>query len=306
MIENCRDSVATLDGFTTHHPGNPFMVILGGGFLMSSNRLFAKDSTGKTFGRWTIIRVLRCENHMTIVLCQCVCGTVAEVRWSNLRSGSSTSCGCSKREDLTGKTFGYWTVLGPSELKSSGRVHFYCRCVCGVERDVMADNLRSGISTSCSCKKIEKLVNLRRKHGLSSTKEYVMWHDMIRRCYDTSFKSYHNYGGRGIEVCERWKNSFESFYEDMGLRPEGFEIDRIDNNGDYCPENCHYVSRKQNLRNKRVNRILSHSGESKTLTEWSEITGIAPVTLHCRIREGWSVSEALTLPIGTRIKSVRR
>lgn len=272
---------------------------------MPAKYLFAKDSIGKIFGFLTVVKTLRFEKRSTIVLCLCKCGSYHEVRWANIRNGNSTSCGCSRREDLTGKTFGYWTVLGLSEAKLGERVHFYCRCICGVERDVDADNLRSGISKSCSCRKIENLIKRRRKHGLSSTKEYIMWSDMIRRCHNPSCKSYTNYGGRGIIVCEEWRNSFEKFYEDMGVCQKGFEIDRIDNNGNYCRENCRYVVRKHNLRNRRCNRILSHKGESKTMIEWSEIVNIPPVTIHCRIQRGWSITEALTLPIGTHIKLVR-
>jgi hypothetical protein len=118
---------------------------------------------------------------------------------------------------------------------------------------------------------------------------------MIKRCTNPNFKRYQDYGGRGIKVCDRWMD-FANFYADMGDAPPGMSIDRIDNDGDYTPENCRWATTKQQCNNKRNNRILTLNGVSLTATQWCERIGLSQQTLASRLRAGWPVERALTEP----------
>lgn len=144
------------------------------------------------------------------------------------------------------------------------------------------------------------------KHGGSKRgrreRLYAVWNMMKQRCGDPNNKSYKNYGGRGVSVCDAWKNSYKEFRDwalangyDDNAETHKCTIDRIDNNGDYCPENCRFVSAKEQSRNTRRNRIITYNGETKTLAEWGEATGIYYLTIHYRIKNGWSIEDALTI-----------
>jgi len=122
--------------------------------------------------------------------------------------------------------------------------------------------------------------------------EYRVWAGMWTRCTNEKESCFKYYGGRGIKVCDRWK-SFENFYLDMGPRPEGFEIDRRNNDGNYEPENCRWVSKKQNAQNKSNNHFIEYNGEIKTLSEWATITGIIYPTILYRLKLKWTVAQAL-------------
>lgn len=119
-----------------------------------------------------------------------------------------------------------------------------------------------------------------------------------KRCLDSNNQSYPNYGGRGVTVCDRWKDSFEAFLEDMGDRPsEAHTIDRIDNNKGYYKENCRWVDRKTQGRNKRNNCLIEFQGETRCLSEWAELVGLSVATLKTRLKLGWSIERALTIPL---------
>lgn len=132
-------------------------------------------------------------------------------------------------------------------------------------------------------------------HGMKDTHEYWCWRDMKARCYKPRHPQFANYGGRGIRVCDRWLNSFEAFLEDMGLKPEGnrIGIGRIDNDGDYCPENCRWETQEQQQNNKRTSHYLTHDGVTLTVTQWARKLGMHPNTLFNRLCQGWSVEKAL-------------
>lgn len=139
---------------------------------------------------------------------------------------------------------------------------------------------------------------IRIKHPL-----YGVWKSMRERCNDKHSEGYHNYGGRGIRVCERWNNledGFQNFILDMGDRPEGHSIDRIDNNGNYSPENCRWATQVQQSNNTRANVILDLDGISRTATEWAEISGVYPDVILWRFRKGWDVKKAIYKPTGKR------
>ena len=145
---------------------------------------------------------------------------------------------------------------------------------------------------------------MKRTHGRSRTLIFFRWQSMMRRCYDPKTEGYSRYGARGIRVCERW-HKFEEFYEDMGEPPKGMTLERLDNNGDYCKENCTWASYKTQARNRRDNHLVTWRGETKTVSEWCEITGLPRSTVQYRYRRGWPVEEMLTYPVGKRYQKRR-
>jgi len=200
--------------------------------------------------------------------------------------------------DLTGKKFGRWTVLKRAENKGN-YIRWKCLCDCGAIRIVNGNSLKRGISKSCGCISSEITAERNRKHGMSKTPEYRVWTHMTQRCTNKTDGSYKNYGARGIKVCDRWLHSFENFYADMGKRPtEKHSIERKNNNGDYEPDNCKWATKKEQCNNRRSSHMLTLNGETKTMSQWSDITGISIGTLWARIEGlGWSVEKALTVPL---------
>ena len=131
-------------------------------------------------------------------------------------------------------------------------------------------------------------------HGRSYTPEWHSWVSMRQRCHYPASIGYKNYGARGIRVCDRWMNSFENFYADMGDRPEGTSIERIDNDRDYCPGNCTWATANEQSANQRTNRIIEHDGKRLTLTQWSRLTGLSKHTISRRLKIGWTIEKTLT------------
>jgi hypothetical protein len=140
------------------------------------------------------------------------------------------------------------------------------------------------------------------RHGYKTagkySSEYSIWANIRARCNNPGNTSYPKYGARGIRVCERWRADFLNFLEDMGRRPTpDHSIDRIDNDGDYAPENCRWATRKEQCRNRRSSKFIEFRGQTKTAAEWAELSGVGQRLLHWRLRRGWSVERALTEPV---------
>lgn len=197
--------------------------------------------------------------------------------------------------DLTGQVFDRLMVLGRAP-NSGHNACWRCECRCGTKTIVEGGHLRSGGTRSCGCYHLE-LVTI---HGGRKTGTYRSWTSMIGRCRNHRRLDYPRYGGRGIRVCDRWM-SFELFLKDMGSRPSSdHSLDRIDNAGDYEPNNCRWATRFEQQNNCRSNRIIKHDGKEQTLAQWSRVTGIGSTTLRSRLNRGWPVSKALTEPVGAR------
>lgn len=162
-------------------------------------------------------------------------------------------------KNLEGKVFGRLTVIGLSEKSKPRKIYWECLCQCGNIKSISSTSLRSGNTKSCGCLRKEMLSSSKSTHKKSNSPEYNCYHHMIKRCYDKNNSAYQYYGARGIKVCDRWLESFENFYEDMGDRPSSqYSIDRIDNNGNYEPNNCRWSTQSEQVINSR--RILSKSG----------------------------------------------
>lgn len=190
--------------------------------------------------------------------------------------------------DLTGRRFHRWVVLRQGESLKPGCTKWFCRCDCGSEADVLASSLLGDRSKSCGCLRSELSGARVITDGMSRTPEKIAWYGMLKRCHNPKNKFYHYYGGRGIDVCERWRNSFQAFLEDMGPRPgPQYSIDRIDNEKGYAPENCRWATRTQQSRNTRVARVIEFGGKRMYLAEWAEVLGINPNTLRARLLRGW-------------------
>lgn len=172
---------------------------------------------------------------------------------------------------------------------------FLCVCDCGNEKEILANSLRTGASKSCGCERIKSSRESVMKHGMSGTRPYRIWRNMISRCTVEKYDSYKWYGGKGITVCERWKD-FESFWEDMGAGyNDKLTIDRINNNGNYDPNNCRWATQKEQANNTSRNRFIEFNGERRTLTQWAEKMDVSAKMLDSRLRRGWSVKKALNL-----------
>ena len=193
--------------------------------------------------------------------------------------------------DLTGKRFGKLTVLKRVIKINSKKTYFLCKCECGKIKTIYRDDIVSGKTISCGCHKKEmarKLGKSTKTHGMTQTRLYHIWRGSRDRCQNKRSKDYKNYGGRGITICAEWEKSFESFYDwamSHGYR-DNLTIDRIDVNGNYCPENCRWADINTQSHNKRNNVNITINGETKCSTEWERILGISRHTVKKRYLKG--------------------
>jgi hypothetical protein len=206
--------------------------------------------------------------------------------------------------DLIGLTFWCLTVVrrAPNRKKQTCAL-WECRCSCGGTTIVRTVDLVYGHTKSCGCLRARVMRSIgeqRTTHGATGTAEHRIWSGIKQRCENPSFRGYKNYGGRGIKICSRWRDSLENFLADMGKRPSArHSIDRIDTNGDYEPDNCRWATMSQQARNRRNNRVLEFAGKRATLTEFALEYGISKITLKDRLNRGWSLDRALTVIPGT-------
>ena len=199
-----------------------------------------------------------------------------------------------RAKDLEGMRFGRLLVIAYAGPKPS---KWLCRCDCGNEVVLKIGAFSQG-TQSCGCLQRESAAQINRTHGLAKTPEHVVWCSMNERCTNTNHNRYHRYGGRGITVCDRWRNSFEAFLEDMGPKPSPrHTIERIDNDGHYEPGNVRWATKKEQARNRRTTRLLEIRGHSRSVAEWSEMHGVPHATILERLKRGWDAEQAVTTPV---------
>lgn len=189
--------------------------------------------------------------------------------------------------EMTGWRFGLLTVVRLNPQRGNdGAARWDCLCDCGRESTVVGRNLRSGSIRSCGCRQGSI------SHGMRYTKTYTTWQHIVNRCTNPRDRSYPNYGGRGIKLCQRWR-LFENFFADMGECPVGLMIDRIDNNGDYVPGNCRWTDRKTQNRNTRANRLITFASRTQCMAAWAEELGVKAWKIRDRLNAGLPVNLAL-------------
>lgn len=207
--------------------------------------------------------------------------------------------------EFLGTKYSHFTIVKDMGIKKGGRF-VLALCDCGIEKQVRLADIKCGSSTNCGCIRRKKMSEINTSHGLSTDPLYSVWQGIKDRCYRKTNEKYDRYGGRGIVVCEEWKNDFKAFYDwamEKGWR-QGLEIDRENNDGIYSPVNCRVTTVIVNRRNTSSNRMLEYNGEKKCLSEWAEIIGISQDTLKDRVGKlKWSVEKALSTPLNSHLCS---
>lgn len=201
-----------------------------------------------------------------------------------------------------GDIFSKLTVVAFVGVNRHRKREWLCKCECGNMVNVTTGHLLSGHSTSCGCTRLQNSIKATQisntKHGMKGTKEYCAWSELKQRCNNPKEPQYKNYGARGIKVCDRWLHSFENFFADMGKAPDGYSIDRIDVNGDYCPENCRWADNETQQYNRRDTVKITFDGITETLLYWSKKTGIPAKNLYSRFHTmKWNAEKTLCTPL---------
>jgi len=279
---------------------------------MSSKKL---NLIGQRFGRLTVIsdagiRVSEKGRKSYLWNCICDCGKTTVVTTSNLQGNKVLSCGCYRNErvfetnskKLQNQTFGRLTAI--SCIHKNGVLYWKCRCSCGNYVEVIPASLTSGKTRSCGCYQRERTSQTRLKHGFSkkgseSTRLYRIWSAMKYRCYNPKSNHYNRYGGRGITVCDEWKDNFICFYEwaiNNGYN-DSLTIERKDYNGNYCPENCCWATWKQQAINRSSTRFVEYKGKQMSIKDLAIELNINYDTLINRVNNGWSIEKIINTPV---------
>ena len=200
--------------------------------------------------------------------------------------------------NLSGQRFGRLLVIGLVGKTDAQKCVWLCQCDCGVETEVVAASLKNGVTKSCGC--LDRELKLKKLSTPTPQKlfrsEYSSWSSMITRCTNENRACYKRYGGRGITVCDRWRD-FKKFMEDMGPKPSpSHSIDRIDNNGNYCPENCRWATNKVQANNSTKCKMITYLGKTQSIMLWCEELNLKYTTTVARLSRGMSVQAAFTSP----------
>lgn len=256
------------------------------------------DLLGKTFGKWKVIsRAENRYNGSSFWLCKCLCGNEGEVSGANLRNGHSKSCKkCSVRDiffhsnpkpsiDLSDQIIGEWKVIKRVDNRYGGKAYWLCKCSCGTEKEVSSQTLLN--KTSKCCNKCSPRVHTV-THGYCRNKkipEYLIWRSIKDRCRNPNNKGYRNYGARGIEICDRWFNSFSYFLLDVGKKPfPKASLDRIDNDNGYFLENVRWTTRYIQAGNTRKQPIIN--GEKICITRLAKEINRCRMWVGRKLKEG--------------------
>jgi hypothetical protein len=244
-----------------------------------------KDLTGQRFGRLLVIDLAeKTKPKQVFWNCLCDCGKPKVVRAMCLTRGMTKSCGCYNLEcirgrhvSLAGERFGRLVAKSKCDHIGGNRIRYLCECDCGKTKEVDVKSLKNGMTRSCGCLRSETTSARVRTHGQSGinskTPTYQSWCDMHKRTSNPNSADWHNYGARGIKVCEEW-DSFERFFADMGEKPLRLTLDRIDNNKGYSKDNCRWATKSQQRNNCRDSVKVEFRGEIMNLNELSDLLGI--------------------------------
>ena len=257
---------------------------------------------GKTFGKLTIKEIVSGDSLNTaIARCVCECGNEDVFKLQAVVRGNNVQCRERKNHlhflDLLGQRFGRLTAIERCEFPNlRPKWRWRCLCDCGNEVFVSTTDLNSGHTLSCGCLRKERISESHTTHGFSKTKLYRVWKGISCRCENQNQKSFKSYGGRGIQMCETWRKSFPEFRRwalENGYE-EGLSIERIDVDGDYCPENCTWISMKEQAQNKRNTVYVDVNGESVAACKIANESGSDPRLVSRRLRDGWDVDKAIS------------
>ena len=201
-----------------------------------------------------------------------------------------------KLEDLTGQRFSYLTVIKKAGKNKSDKILWLCKCDCGKLKIIQGASLKNGRIKSCGCLRKK---GARRTHGFKYTRLYCIWQGIKKRCLNKNTSNYYIYGGRGIKICDEWKNDFKAFHDwafangyDESAKRGDCTIERIDVNGNYEPSNCRWATMKEQCRNTRSNKLITYNNETRCLMDWSYIFNINYKTLLYRFKRGWTIEKA--------------
>ena len=253
------------------------------------------DLTGQKFGKLTVIGrhgYIEGKNRKYITwACKCDCGNEVIRTSGHLKAGYQSCCdSCNKNipDDLTGQRFGRWTVIERAQ-NHKRQSAYLCKCDCGTKRVVLAKSLKKRMSISCGCYHKEILKDQLTTHGLTDERIYTIYHNMIQRCTNPNNDRYLDYGGRGISVCQEWKNDFKAFYDWSMTNgyAENLTIDRINVDGNYEPNNCRWVTMKKQINNKRNSILFTFYGITKSLKEWCDCIGENYQKMYGRYHRGY-------------------
>lgn len=262
---------------------------------------------GDTSGDLTVIDIFARSDRHLVAKCKCKCGSEITVPRVVVAMKARTACRKCDTAPLVGRRFGSLVVLRERKDGDCDEHHVIVRCDCGAEKQIQRSNLLNGRALSCGCKTAGLISAGKKIHGQSTkggrSNAFIVWTAMLQRCYNKNRPEYHRYGGRGITVCKRWRESVVNFIADMGKRPtENHSLDRINNDGNYEPGNCRWATMLQQCNNTHRTRRFALNGREYTLREWAAQTGMNPKLIDARIRMGWSVNRAFTTPV----KSTKR
>lgn len=237
------------------------------------------DLTGQGFGQWLVTGRARDGRGRLTWNCACSCGRQALVDTHRLCSGLSRRCVACSRTGLprsrfvsAGDRFGLWTVIREIDAREDRQRRVLCRCDCGTQKEVLLFHMLHGKSSGCLKCRNDGHARHGHTRGRTQTRVYRTWQSMIRRCTRPTDRHWPQYGGAGITVCDRWRDSFEAFLEDMGERPSGTSIDRIDGSRGYEPGNCRWATPAQQSRNRRVVRL---NESAVAVIRWARARGVS-------------------------------
>lgn len=203
-----------------------------------------------------------------------------------------------KRKDIIGLKFGRLTVISYSHTNSDNKACYNCVCDCGNEKIASGKSMRFGKTMSCGCLKNELDRTRNLKHGYcvgKKTPEYYIWRSIIERCENKNNKSYKFYGAKGITICDEWRRNFSTFINDMGPKPNGFSIERLDCKSGYSKENCIWADKYQQANNRSSNRLFTFDGKTQTIAQWAKQLNLKSGTIYMRLYRNWDVKKALEL-----------